>query len=306
MPDRLYERHQDNVIDVGAIVGTLAAGKQYTGIQVQVDADAPFSMRSLAARMTWDLAVGQANLQYLFVRWKRANGDYVVSQSQWMPLLEWTGNYGLGGNPYPWWPEEKYPANSVIEVDVWNNNSAAVTLAGVQLVARGVKLFGPRDSAYPARFRPLNFTRSVKVSNVGTGPFLLSSFVVNPVTDADFVFRKFQAGCVYNGNAPSAFFQARNVWVTLRDQDGQPYSNAPVDINILGGCSFAGYPTGTFPGKEQTGPFHPGLLYSEIYIPRLAPFLMDIKRDDSSYGAQAGIGNVRMDFALGGAKVFAR
>lgn len=311
--DRFFERHQDYVIDVGNVnsgtggIGTLVAGTKYTGIPLTLDGDAPFSLRSIAARMTWDLTVGQQNLQYVFIRWKRANGDFLASQTQWIPLLEWTGNYGYGGNPYPMWPPEEYPLKGVIEIDIWNNNSVAVNLAGVQIVARGVKRYGPRDSLYPPRFRGLNFTRDVKVTGVGISgsSAQINSYVITPVQNADFVFRKLQAGCVYNDKAPSAFFGARNVWLILRDADGHSYSNLPVDWNILAGASYGAYPTGSFPAKEQTGPFHPGLFYSEIYIPRNQPFLMDIVRDDSSYsGPPAGIDKVRLDFALGGMKVF--
>lgn len=307
--DRFYERHQDYVFDIGNIfssnsIGTLNAGQQYTGLGLTLDADAPFVLRSIAVRMQWDLSVGQQNLKYLFFRWKRANGDFLSSQAAWIPFLEFTGNYGQGGNPYPIWPPEIYPRQGVIEIDLWNNNALSVNLAGVQIVARGVKLFPPRECLYPKKYRWLNYGHSVKPTSVGINSSI-PSFVIPPVQDSDWVLRKLQAGCIYNDQAPSTFFGARNVWVLLRDQDGHGYANLGVDWNILAGASYGAYPTGSFPDKEQTGPFHPGLFYSEIYVPRLQPLLMDITRNDSVYaGPPAGIAPVRLDFAFMGGKVF--
>lgn len=316
MADVFRERHHDYVFEIGAspgneshttgLIGPLVAGQQYTGIPLQLDADAPFILRSIAARMQWDLEQGQAALANIFIRMKRANGDLFVSNLEWIPLLEWTGNFGLGGNPYPIWPHEIWPRNGVAELDVWNNGPADI--AGFQLVYRGVKRYAPEPGLYPKKFQWRNFVRSVKIPNVGVSGSagIIRNFLLPRTIDADYVMESIQAGCLFNDQAPEPFFAARNVWVILRDQDAHGYSNKPLDWNILAGCGFIGYPTGGFNFDEQTGPFHPGLLYPEIYVPQNQVMQMDIYRDDSPYVGAGGLGAVRLDFAFNGGKVFQR
>ncbi len=303
MADLFHERHQDYVMDLSAQLGTLAANTQYPGMQLLLDPDAPFIMRSLAARMRWDLSTGQQHLSQLWFRLKRAST--IFTSSDWLPLNQLALAFGQGGNPYPIWPHIPYPERAAIELDVWNRG--ANTLPGVQVVFRGVKRFqGSLSNPWPAKTRLQNWTRSVKISGIGyTGSTAhVRRFLLMPVTDADFVLRHLQGGCVYNPNFPSAFFPARNVWVTLRDDKDKPYSNAPVDINILMGQGTMALAS-VAPNSSQYGPFHPGLLYPEIYIPRYCAYSMDVLREDVAYFGQEGLGDVRMDFALGGVKVFA-
>lgn len=317
MADKFYERHQDYVFDIGnsfantayqqqVQIGTLVAGRQYPGLPLQIDLDAPFIMRGIAARMQWDLETGQNDLSQLYFRLKRANTRYTCPQDQWLPFEQFARVFGQGGNQGIMWPHEGYPQGGVIEVDLWNNGDE--DLAGVQLVFRGVKRFPyPKPSLYPQKIsRILNWTRSVKIAGVGvSGPTaMIERFpLAPPVKDGDFVLRKISGGCVYNPNAPAAFFTARNVWCAIRDENDKPYSNAPVDVNILCGQGTMALASG-LDNSQQFGPWHPGLLYPEIYIPRNVMYSMDIFRDDSAYLGQAGLGAVRMDFALGGIKVF--
>lgn len=301
--DTFFDRHQDNVLDVGAMLGTLAANKKYPGLPLTLDPDAPFIMRGLAGRMTWSLTTGQNDLSQLYFKLKRASTVY--TSNEWLPFSLLARAMGQGGNPYPWWPHENYPAAGTIEIDVWNNGAS--TLAGVQLVFRGVKRFPKRPDApaYPAKFRPCNWTRSVKVFNVGvSGPTAeINRFLLTPITDHDFVLRHIQAGPVYDPHSPDPFFVPRNVWVTLRDAADKPFSNAPVDWNILCGQGTMALAAG-LDNSEQFGPFHPGLFVPEIYIPKYSAYSMDILRDDSAYVGEPGIGVERLDFALGGIKVF--
>jgi len=224
--------------------------------------------------------------------------------NQWLPFEQFARVYGQGGNQAPIWPHEAYPQGGVIEVDLWNNG--AEDLDGVQLVFRGVKRWSsPRPCLYPSNIsRVLNWTRSVKWSGIGvSGPTAYQRVTLSPIKDADFVLRHLQGGCVYNPNAPAAFFVARNVWALLRDEADKPFANAPVDVNMLCG---QGTMALTLDNSQQFGAFHPGLVFPEIYIPRNQAYSLDIFRDDSAYGGQAGIGDVRMDFALGGIKVFSQ
>jgi len=317
MSDTFYERHHDYVMDVGnsfantpwqqqATLGTLVAGRQYPGIPLTLELDAPFIMRGIAARMQWDLETGQNDLSQLYFRLKRANTRYTCPVDQWLPFEAFARIYGQGANPGIIWPHEGYPQGGVIEVDLWNNG--AEDLAGVQLVFRGVKRWAtPRPCLYPSNIsRVLNWTRSVKWAGIGvSGPTALQRITLKPITDADFVLRHMQAGSVYNPNAPDAFFRARNVWALLRDDQDKPFANAPVDINILCGQGTMATASG-LDNSQQFGPFHPGLLFPEIYIQRNQAYSLDVLRDDSAYVGQAGLGAVRMDFALGGIKVFAQ
>ncbi len=300
MADTFHERHQDYVLDIGASLGTLAANTQYPGIPLLLDPDAPFILRSLACRMQWDLETGQQHLSQIWFRLKRAST--IFTSSDWLPLNKLALAFGQGGNPYPIWPHIPYPERGTIEIDVWNRGSS--TIAGLQFVFRGVKRFpNAAPNPWPAKFRPQNFTRSVKISGIGySGPTAtIRRFLLKPLGDADFVLRHLQGGWVYNpqGVAP------RNVFVTLRDDRDKPYSNAPVDINILCGQGTMAL-AAVMPNNAQFGPFHPGLVYPEIYIPRYTAYSMDVVRDDAVYFGQEGLGDVRLDFALGGIKVFAQ
>lgn len=309
MPDRFYERHQDYVLDVGGPagnIGTLAANTKYPGIPLVLDPDADFIMRGMAARMTWDLSSGQNNLSQLYFKLK--NKDTHYTSTDWIPFGTFARVYGQGGNPAPWWPHLNYPKKGVIEIDLWNNG--ANTLPGVQMVFRGVKRFpNPRPSLYPQKIsRTLNWTRSVKISGVGVSgsTATVNRFALSPaITDADFVLRHIQAGAPYNPNAPSAFFTPRNVWLTLRDIDDYPYSNLPVDWNILAGQATMAAASG-LTNSTQFGPWHPGLFYPEIYIRKNEMFTIDVVRDDSPYNGQSGLAAARIDLALGGSKVFSK
>ena len=71
--------------------------------------------------------------------------------------------------------------------------------------------------------------------------------------------------------------------VVLRDENGKPYSNDFVDINILFGMGgfFAAYPLGPTPiyvTAFGTGPGLPGLIYPEIYLPANHELLIDVQR----------------------------
>ncbi len=307
MADQYFYRHQDNVLDVGATHGTIEAGQRVPGLQLQLDPDAPFDLRSLAVRMDSDIEEYQNNLQFLWIKWKRADGGFF--STDFMPLLEFMRAFGQGGNPKPIWPHELYPASGVIEVDLWNNNPS-VDLDGVQVVFRGVRLYSPRPGLYPATIRELKtYAKSLKVTGVGITPTsggdlrnipVLPQLTGGGMISSDFVIRSISAGQVYNP-ASGAFFPARNLYLTIRDGDGKPYSNAPIDINILAqGPMFTGSQVNN---PLQFGPWHPGLLYSEIYVPKNQSFFVDILRDDGDFSEQEDIQEVRVDLVFKGVKV---
>lgn len=304
MPDTFFDRHQDNVLDVG----TILAGKKVFGLPLVLDPDAPFIMKALAVRCDWELEIGQSNLQYLYFKLKRANGSFL--SQDWIPLLYAIRAFGQGGNPGPIWPHENYPANSALEIDLWNNNSTDVDIDGLEIVFRGCRRYAPRDNLYPKQIREIrNYTRSLKVT-VGITPVaggdvrnvqIFPSMTNNTFIGSDFVLRKITGGALYNPNSPAAYFQPRNVWLTLKDGVGKPYSNAPVDINILAQQPMA---TASIPNANQFGPWHPGLVYPEIYVPEGEALTVDILRDDTAFIGQAGLAADRIDLAFGGVKVY--
>ena len=312
MPDTFCDRHQDNVIDVGAVFGTsptaigsLVAGKQYPGIPLTIDADAPFHLKALAVRMNWDADTGQNGLANLWYRLKRGNGDYM--SQDWVPFVLAVRLFGQGGNPAPVWPWEAYPPGGVIEIDLWNRGNTA--LPGVQVVCRGVRRYPPLPSLYPKKIREIrNYTRSLKQTGVGLTPVtggdvrniqILPQMTNNLMMSSDFVLRHLTGGSVFNDKFPSSFVPARNVWCVLKDHQERPFSNLPVDINILFQQPLTNTDISGCVG--QFGPWHPALIYPEVYIPQGQGLYLDIYRDDTG---QAGGAAVRLDFAFGGVRVY--
>ena len=295
--NEFQERHYDYVLSGPS----LAAGQIVQGLPLQLDPDAPFELRSRALRVPYDtLTQTQAALQGVSLRYTDAAGDY-LSQGLVPQALE-MAYFGQGGNPKPVYPPQRYPAQGVIKVDVKNNNST--TLTGLTLYFRGVKLFkwGQRPlHTYPPKFTPLPFTYPVLATALPvTTPTQGLRYTFTCRADADFVLRALQAGI--NGAAPSTW----EVFLTLRDADLYPYSNAPVHLDVLCGNSFIGavFPCGSsaLVAPVGPGPASPGLLYPEIYVPKNNLLYIDVLRADVAY---AGAAQVDLPIAFLGMKVFA-
>jgi hypothetical protein len=316
-------RHHDHVFSVPP----LAAGALIQAIPFQFDADYPFELRAMAARVPYSSTVGatfgtQLGLNQIAMRWSGPTQDYRQtagvgqSGSGLVPLNIMLGPYfGQLGNPSPVYPAIRYPRSSFMLFDIQNNGPNTVT--GLQIFLRGVKV-GPWGSwstaTYPKQIsRMLPFwypsqTVSASVPNpalstltlpVNGGAILNNPFV--PDIDSDFVFQFGQAGI--NG--------AYEVFITLRDEGWKPYSTdgtghpAPVHADILFGR--AGFPAvfpcgpASFVAPVGPGPSQPGLIVPEIYIPKSHRMFYDIQRNDSAY---AGAAPVAYPMTWGGMKVY--
>ena len=291
---QFQERHMDYVWSFP----TLQPGQPLVA-PFQFDPDAAFELRGLAARIPYDAQGTQTALAGVSFRWSGPTQDY--RQQQRVPIGLMTGAYfGQYGNPMPVFPGARFPASGVTWVDVVNNGAAP--LVGLQLFMRGVKLGYPGQwmtYPYPAKMRTIPYAYPFSVPQLGVTEARLNQ-VFRVKSNGDFVFRAGQAGRAF---APATW----EVFLTLRDADSKPYSNAPVHVDVLFGQSIgrAAYPVGNAglvlppigPGASA-----PGLIYPEIYLPADHLMLYDIARADAAYG-----GAVVADFPINfiGSKVVA-
>jgi hypothetical protein len=103
--------------------------------------------------------------------------------------------------------------------------------------------------------------------------------------NTDFVVRYGQAG-------PSFAPLGLEVFVTLRDENEKPYSNAPVHVECLFGPSAGLYVTGggAIPAVGTGNAVFP-TFFPEFYIPARHQLLYDIVRADGGYAGAATIPN---------------
>ena len=296
MTPQFQQRHQDYLFTLPA----LAPGAVLTGLPLVLDPDAPFVLRSRALRIPYNASREQAGLQFLNMRYAGPNNDYRAQAM--VPQSEEMVYFGQMGNPKPVWPNVQYPASGTILVDV-QNTSASLTLTGVQLLFRGVKLFpyGSMPTAgYPKRCALQPFIYPQLISNLPvTQPAntLQQIFQVKP--DADFVLRSVQAGPAL---APLPF----EYFIQFLDENLKPYSNAPIHLDFFAGNSAMGntYPVGptpTYLPPVGTGASNPGVFFPELYIPRQHILYYYISRGDGAYG---GAATLNLPISFNGVKVF--
>jgi hypothetical protein len=305
MTPQFQERHHDYVLGPNQDVrlASVAAGAVIKGITLQLDADAPFELRSRAMRQTYTAALTQAGLQFLKTRWAGPTLDY--RQQDFVPQGLEMAYYGQGANPKSVFPPVVFPANGVIVIDVWNTGAAAIP--NLTFYWRGVKLFpwgAVPAYSYPDRFGALNFTYPQTISQLGVSEDRQNNiFTVKP--DADFVLRAGQVTAPFQivGDTTETFAE---VFIKLKDENKKPYSSDFVHIDILfgSGSPAATIPIGPVPSFVApfgTGPVAPGLFYPEIYVPKNQQLLYDLLRSDGAVGA-----NQPEDFVITwlGAKVF--
>lgn len=295
MNPQFQQRHQDYVLNLP----TLAPGAVLTGIPLVLDPDAPFVLRSRAVRLPYDSSRRQAGLQFLSMRYTGPNNDY--RQQALIPQSAEMVYFGQMGNPKPVWPNVQYPASGTILVDI-QNTSPSVTLSGVQVFFRGVKLF-PYGSlsvyTYPKRCALQPFIYPQTVANLPvTQPAntLQQIFQVKP--DADFVLRSVQAG---NAVAPLPF----ECFIQFLDENLKPYSNAPIHLDLFAGNSATGdtYPVGPIPTylpPVGAGASNPGVFFPELYIPRQHILYYYISRADAAYSTTT----LNLPLSFSGVKVF--
>ena len=159
MTPGLIQRHHDYVLgpNQDGRLASVAAGQTITGVELHLDTDAPFLLRSRAMRVAYDTeGFNQHALSSLLARWAGPNRDY---RSQDLIRQALLGPYfGQIGNPIPVWPPVTYPRGGTILVDLRNDGTTALT--NLTFYFRGVKLFAPgavKSYEYPPTFSVLPF-----------------------------------------------------------------------------------------------------------------------------------------------------
>jgi hypothetical protein len=193
----LQERHHDYVLgpNQDSRLASVAAGATLTDLELQLDTDAPFSLRSRCARQKFTTGGNfptQNGLQYLKTRWSGPLKDY--RQQQFISEACSGAYFGQCGIWKPEYPETHYPAGGVLTVDIYNAGSEPIT--NLYLIFRGVKLF-PWGSVpayeYPQKFAGIgNFNYQIQVLNLGVSEFR-DNQIFTVKQDADFVLRGGQA-----------------------------------------------------------------------------------------------------------------
>jgi hypothetical protein len=293
-------------------LASVAANASLQQLKLRLDPDAPFLLRSIAARVQYDTtstAHRQTNLNQVQFRFTDADGQYL--QQVPVPLTLMTPWGGQLGNPIPLQRQLLYPANSQIVLDVLNNGANALT--NLTFYFRGVKLFPwdvRRFYPYPKNMKQLPFTYPRGISPASNTTLynipvttqtqgVRFQFIVS--SDGDFVLRSLQAGPTSSNTTWEAFLR-------LRDSDEYPYSNDFVHADVLCGNATgpASYPTASggttvFQSAIGTGPAVPGIIFPEVYIPNQQYLIYEVYRADSGFGTAAA-----QDFPIAfmGAKVF--
>ena len=298
----LQERHYDYVIgpNQDSRLASVAAGTIIDKIKLQTDGDAPFELRSRAVRCAYDASLTQTPLIGLTSQWTGPTRDY---RSSFLLESLQMAYYGQGGTPKPIVPGIRYPANSIIEIDIWHRGTTTIT--NLTFYFRGVKLYdwgavpGP---TYPPVFkRGQTFSYPINVASLGVSETRLTNLFTCK-QDADFVFRAGQGPTLFTSGGRTL----AEIFITLKDADKNPYSNDFVHFDILfgSGAAPATIPVGATPSYISpfgTGPAQPGLVYPEIYIPKNQQLIYDLQRADGSGGSNQ---SETFNFNLIGMKVF--
>lgn len=291
----MVERHQDYQISFPTIP---PGGLQ--NLSIPLDSDAPFLARLVRSR---GLFPGRFMFQNARRQWQSNTfrTDLVAPQVAASPAV-FTASRGM-----PVSPQMIYPASSQIVIDVSNPTSTPIT--GAKLLFRGSKLYrdgAVRSFAYPPVFDPLSYVFTKVVQNVAPVQ-QLTNLQFEMQSNYDFVY---MAGVCdpFDIANPSPTYPAgcfSELYVMLKDEARQPYSNEPIHVNDLFG---QGLPTSTpiFSAGTTTQSNlddavvqYPGLVTPAIYLPRNTSMYLDVFRND----AGMGFTNVNLHFRLVGIQV---
>jgi hypothetical protein len=272
---------------------TLPAASGIINVVLQTRLDAPFVLRSIAARATFgSLSPASAAL----VQFANSDGKYYQNAPIALGLT--SGSLFSATAPIPLSGQAPngvytpsaivYPPGSAIYANVQNPTASDIT--GFQLFFRGYQLFEcgqipdltyPRQaSANPYSYVVGTLTQPLSLPVQMAAPLTNIKIPGNNVgggqqnTDADFAART--ARCYFttsNGQYP------QEVFVRLRDWNEKAYSNDLIHIDILFGA-LGGLTA--FSGEQL---WAPGLFTPEIYVPANQYLQMDLQRTD---GAQIG------------------
>ena len=329
-------------------VGNLAAGASVLDVPLPFDTDAPFELRGRGGRCQNDPRFFQAGMNSLLVRYRDALGRF-TSDAPIPWYLDIPGN-GLGGAWKPVYPGKPYPVRAALPTSLFNTGPGAVDLTNVQLYYVGVKKYpGTRPwVSYPQQCSPLPFKYTWWAKKLtGTNP--LQTALIPPNTggqwdnqvltvqnDADFALLGGQVG-IFGVYTLPWFYQ--ELFINLKDQDNKPYMSSPVHVDWLFGSphqsvvategeyyvpngsqsNFESLPAlsrGLVPGQTPlVGPYHPGLVYPQIYLPANQQLLFDLIRNDAGFttaydqnGAPTAITppSINLNITFEGLKVFHR
>lgn len=307
---QFQQRHQDYVLgpNQDSRLASVVSNQVVTGIELQLDNDAPFLLRGRAYRVSYNSLASrtQLGLNTLSLRYSGPLRDFrsqgYIPQGLVMPY---------GGQGGAWRGLNRailYPAGAIIQVDLVNTGPN--TLTNLTLYFRGVKLFpwGMNPAyTYPPRCRMLPFVYPISGTNSGNPYGTIQNLLTSETrtlqqfqcqNDADFVFRYGQAGPSYSPFPLEVSF-------ILRDENQKAFSNDWVHYETLFGPSLGNYPCGgTTISAVGTGNATPSCMFPEIYIPKSHLLYYDVMRADSGYVGTATIPDFPVN--LVGSKVYAQ
>jgi hypothetical protein len=281
----VYQRHHDYQLTIP----TLPPGG-LNDLPLQLDSDAPFALRLVKSRNI------PAESGFMFQTPTKQFQSSTYRTDRYVPQA--AGQFSQPSRGAEVRPPMVYPVSSQIICNVANNTGETITNA--RLLFRGSKLYAPgalQFPTYPARLQGLPFTYQVPVFNVPLTGEPLRDNQLRIRQDADFAFRYgvcdpfFQtvAGGPtppgYSINSPGGEWGANftEVYVQLKDEARQPYSNEPIHVNDLFG---QGRPSSFIANQQTAGAnddqvlFFPGLFTPEIYIQREHSLYFDVYRND--------------------------
>jgi len=304
---QLQERHHDYVLgpNQDSRLASVAPGQEIDNIELQLDPDAPFMLRGRAVRQAYDSSLTQNNLQFLAMKWTGPQRGEFRQQDFVLESLA-MANFGQDGNPKPIRPSITYPASGIIGVNLINRGPNPIT--NLTFFFRGVKLF-PWGSVpayrYPTSIKGISFSYPIPILNLGPTE-IRQNLIFQPKPDADFIFRAGEATPPFGSGEGESRRQFAEVAIKLYDWSKKPFSNdfVPLDILFGGGTFPASIPFGATPDfivPFGPGPGQPGLIYPEIYVPRLNQLLYDLQRTDGNVNANQ---NESFVINLIGSKVF--
>lgn len=286
-------------------LASVAAGQEIDNVELTLDTDAPFALRGRAVRQAFDSSLTQNNLQFLKTKWTGPTRGDFRQQDFVLESLQ-MAYFGQNGNPKPIRPSITYPASGIMSLNLVNTGVNAIT--NLTFFWIGVKLY-PWGTVpaykYPPVMKSEYFSYPIPILNLGPTE-TRQNLIFMPKADADFVFRAGQATPPFGSGEGGSRRQFAECGMILYDWNKKPYMNdyVPLDILFGGGNPPASIPTDGTPDfitPFGTGPVQPGLIYPEIYIPRLNQIIYDLQRSDGAVNANQ---NESFVINLIGAKVF--
>lgn len=298
MASPVFHRHQDYQLTIA----TLPVGG-VTDVALQLDSDAPFALRLVKSR---NIPAGSGFMFQTPTKQFQSSGF----RTDRIPGA-FSGEFSRPSHGSIVHPPMIYPVSSQIVCSIANNSGSPITNA--RLLFRGSKLYSPgalQFPTYPAQLSPLTFTYQVPLLNVpAVGPALVDN-QVRIRQDADYAIRfavcdpffptkvggPVPPGYSINGPTNLNGPNFSEVYVTLRDEAKQPYSNEPIHVNDLMG---QGRPAnfGQAGANNDEVLFFPGKFTPEIYVQKEHSLYFDVIRNDPG-----GL-PVNLWFRFGGMKV---